>query len=293
MALNVVEGPAWSGFGLHESAGRYPLRVETAVSRIVDRLLPGVITTTRHARMYCVHALGWTEADTAGLDQAGAEDLVRRCEAVVAAIHSLHSPHRIELSSAHGEDRIGLFFNDDSFDVARAAARGTGISQGGFAGVYQGPCVRVGALSGDAPPRAGPRAEVGALREGLGDLIELARRDSVAIDALQAATHLCLCEAANGADGRWLRRVLVEDAEEGRADDRNRQLTCLLLLDTLQEQPSSDPARTFRERGPSVTRSKTRRVMSAPWSSPFGGQQLCATTPLGRGEPCGAGWPNS
>jgi hypothetical protein len=39
-----VDGPSWTGFGVEESAGRYPLRVEGAVSRIVDQLLPGVIT---------------------------------------------------------------------------------------------------------------------------------------------------------------------------------------------------------------------------------------------------------
>jgi len=198
--------------------------------------------------MYCVHALAWTEAEATGLEKAEGEDLVRRCEAVLAAIHFVHDPHRIDLSSAHGEDRVGLFFSHDSFDLARAAAPGNGISQSGFAGVYQGPCVRLGALSADSPPRPGPRAESAPLREGLGELLELARRDALSLDALQAATHLCLCEVANGADGRWLRRILLEDAEEGRADDRNRQLTCLLLLDTLHEQPSSDPVRTFRER---------------------------------------------
>jgi hypothetical protein len=37
----LVEAPAWTGFGMQESAGRYPLRVETAVSNVVGRLLPG------------------------------------------------------------------------------------------------------------------------------------------------------------------------------------------------------------------------------------------------------------
>jgi len=89
---------------------------------------------------------------------------------------------------------------------------------------------------------------VTALVEGIGDLVPLARQDSLSTAELQAATHLCLCEAADGADGRWLRRILVEEAEAGSAEDRQRQLTCLLLLDTLHEQPSSDPVRAFRER---------------------------------------------
>lgn len=248
MAVDQVVGPAWTGLGLEESAGRYPLRVETAVSRLVDRLLPGVITTTRHARMYCVHALVWAEADERGLDETAATDLLRRCEVVITAVHHLHVPHQITLSSAHGEDRIHLFLTDDELDLAAAAMPGTGVSRDGFAGVYQGPCVRIGALSADSPPRRGPRADIDALRHGLGELLELARRDSLSVDELRAAGHLCLCEAANAADGRWLRRILVEDAEPGRADDRERQLTCLLLLDTLHERPTTDPARAFRER---------------------------------------------
>lgn len=247
MAVEQVEGPAWTGFGLEESAGRYPLRVETAVSRIVDQLLPGVITTTRHARMYCVHALAWAEAGERGLDEQAAKELVRRCEVVICAVHHFHEHHRIELSSAHGEDRVARFLDGERFDVASAAQLG-GLSERGFAGVYQGPCVRIGALSSHTPPRRGPRADLSALREGLGELLDLASRDTLDGEELRAAGHLCLCEAADAADGRWLRRILVEDVEEGRPDDRNRQLTCLLLLDTLHERRSSDPVRAFRER---------------------------------------------
>ncbi len=241
-----VEGPAWTGFGLEESAGRYPLRVETAVSRLVDQLLPGVITTTRHARMYCVHALVWAEAEERDLDEQAAQELVRRCEVVICAIHHLHDPHRIKLSSAHGEDRVARFFDGERLDVAAAAQLG-GLSEAGFAGVYQGPCVRIGALSPDKPPRLGPRADLPALREGLGDLLDLAGNDALDAAVLRAAGHLCLCEAADSADGRWLRRILLEEVEDGRPDDRQRQLTCLLLLDTLHEHPAADTVRAFRE----------------------------------------------
>jgi hypothetical protein len=242
----VVEGPDWTGIGLQESAGRYPLRVETAVSRLVDRLLPGVITTTRHARMYCVHALAWAHADEEGMDRAAAEEFVRRCEVAITAVHHYHDPHRVRLSSAHGEERIHLFVEGDKFALERAA-RHAGLSESGFAGVYQGPCVRIGALSTDQPPRRGPRADLTALRAGLGDLLELAGRDTVSIDELKAAGHICTCEAAGAADGRWLTRILVEDAEADHPEDRSRQLTCLLLLDTLGESPTTDPARAFRQ----------------------------------------------
>jgi hypothetical protein len=243
----LIEGPAWTGIGLEESAGRYPLRVETAVSRLVDRLLPGVITTTRHARMYAVHALAWAHADEQNMDKTAAAEFVRRCEVVIAAVHHVHDPHRIRLSTAHGEERVPLFVDGQNFDVERAA-RHAGLSESGFAGVYQGPCVRIGALSPEQPPRRGPRADLSALRAGLADLLELAARDTVSIDELKRAGHLCTCEAAGSVDGRWLRRVLVEEVEAEHPEDRYRQLTCVLLLETLHEQPTADPVRAFRER---------------------------------------------
>lgn len=265
----LVDGPGWTGFGVEESAGRYPLRVEAAVSRIVDQLLPGVITTTRHARMYCLHALVWGEAAERGVGEKQAQELLRRCEATICAIHHFHTPHRIQLSSAHGEDRVERFVEAERFGVRDAAALG-GLSESGFAGVYQGPCVRVGALSADSPPRRGPRADLAALREGLGELLVLAERDWLELVDVQAAGHLCLCEAANAPDGDWLRRVLVENAEEGRSDDRNRQLTCGLLLDTLHDQPSANPARAFRERwafGGSLgdTSADERAIVASMW----------------------------
>src|SRR3954454_3325160 len=98
----LVDGPAWTRFGIQESAGRYPLRVESAVSNVVGRLLPGVITTTRHARMYTLHTLAWAAAHERGLEQGVAADFVRRCEVVIAGVHRFHEHHRVELSSAHG-----------------------------------------------------------------------------------------------------------------------------------------------------------------------------------------------
>ena len=242
----MVEGPAWTGFGIQESAGRYPLRVEGALSSVVGRLLPGVITTTRHARMYSLHTLAWAEARDRALDRAAGEDLVRRCEVVIAAIHHFHEPHRVELSSAHGEGNLDAFVSGDRFDIGGAASLG-GLSARGFADVYQGPCVRIGALTDEPFPRPGVRADVSKIRAGLGGLLDLADRPSLTVDELRAAGRLCLCEAAEAEDGRWLRRVLVEDASD-HLDDRHRQLTCLLLLDALHDRPSSNATQAFRDR---------------------------------------------
>lgn len=242
----MIDGPAWTGFGIQESAGRYPLRVESAVSNIVGRLLPGVITTTRHARMYSLHTLAWDEARDRGLDLASAQALLRRCEVVIAAIHHVHRPHRVELSSAHGEGAIDGFLSDDRFDIYAAAEPG-GLSRNGFAGVYQGPCVRIGALTEEVYPRPGVRADLAKIRAGLGDLLDLAGQPSLTVQELGAAGDLCLCEAAEAEDGRWLRGVLVEDADD-HLDDRHRQLTCGLLLEALHDHSSSWATGAFRDR---------------------------------------------
>ncbi len=248
MTVVEVEGPAWTGFGLTESAGRYPLRVEGAVGQVVGRLLPGVITTTRHARMYCLHTLARAEAQQKHMSEEESDELVRRCEVVIAAIHHFHRPHRVSLSVAHGEERLPFFVRDDDLDVAAAAVLRTGLSMRGFANVYQGPCVRLGALSPDRPPQAGSRADLGAIRQSLGELTELATHDSVAIGQIRAAGHLCLCQTLDSGDGRWLRRILVDEPEQGHLEDRYRQLTCLLLLDTLHDQPTANPLKAFSER---------------------------------------------
>jgi hypothetical protein len=222
------------------------LRVESAVSNIVGRLLPGVITTTRHARMYSLHVLAWAIAHERGLDREQAAALVRRCEVVIAAIHRFHEHHRVQLSTAHGEGALHRFLVGDRLEVA-AAAQPNGLSAGGFADVYQGPCVAIGGLTAEPYPRPGLRADVSAIRAGLGDIFDLAEQPSLTVSELRAAGHLCLCEAAEAEDGRWLRRVLVEDAGD-RADDRHRQLTCGLLLEALHVRPSSDATTAFRNR---------------------------------------------
>jgi hypothetical protein len=242
-----VEGPAWTGKGLDESAGRYPLSVEGGVFRLVDLLLPGIITTTRHARMYSLHALMWAEADKRGLDRDRAAAFVRRSEVVIAAIHHLHHPHRALLRSAHGEERIERFLGETGLEVERASRPG-GMSAEGFADVYLSPVVKVGLLSADRPPRAGGRSDLDALRAGLGDLADLAERDTITVEELEDAAHLCLCSGADATDGELLCRVLFEDPEENRHEDRYRQLTCHMLLEAIGDEKVYDVDGLFRER---------------------------------------------
>jgi hypothetical protein len=197
--------------------------------------------------MYSLHVLAWAAAHERGLDADDAAGLVRRCEVVLAGIHHFHERHRIELSSAHGEGALHRFLEGDRLDIAAAAEPLIGLSAGGFADVYQSPCVAIGGLTDEQAPRAGIRADMPVIRAGLADVLGLADQPSLTAAELRSAGHLCLCEVAEADDGRWLRRVLVEDADD-RLDDRHHQLTCLLLLDALHDAPSADPTSAFRNR---------------------------------------------
>jgi hypothetical protein len=241
----LVEGPAWTAKGIDESAGRYPLRVEGAVFRLVDQLLPGVITTTRQARMYGLHALAWPEAHERGLNEEEAETFVRRCEVVLAAVHRFHRNHLTELSSAHGEGRVALFVGEGGLEVERAA-RPRGLSAAGFGDVYLSPAVKVGLLSPDRPPRQGSRSQLAALRAGLGDILTLADRDTIPLEELEAAKHLCLCAGPESSDGEVVRQVLFETVDEDRPDDRSRQLSCHMLLEAIGADPVVDVDFRFR-----------------------------------------------
>ncbi len=245
-AMPQVEGPAWTGRGLDMGAGRYPLQVERVVGRLVGRLLPGIITTTRHARMYSIHALAWADAEERGLDPEAAAELVRRCEVVAAAIYRHHTPHRVRLASAaHGEARIDQFTANGAFRVAEAAAPRHGLSQIGFRDVYVGPAAQVGLLTPGDPPRSGIRADVGELRTALGDLLALAERDEVPVEELAAAGHLCLCAVATAADGELLRDVFFARPDPQRVEDRCRQLSAHMLLRTIAAEPDVDPEAAF------------------------------------------------
>jgi hypothetical protein len=130
-------------------------------------------------------------------------------------------------------------------DVAAAAVPG-GYSLNGFADTYAAPERAIGLLRGAAPPRPGPRANLAPLREGLSDVLQLARRPTVTVDELLAAHHLCPCEAAEAPDGKWLRHVMFEQADVENEGDRNRQVTALMLLEALASGPHVDPERAFR-----------------------------------------------
>jgi hypothetical protein len=245
MAVELVEGPRWTSGGMLERAGRYPLRVESAVTRLVEKLLPGVITTTRHARHYTVHLLARAAAVDRNLDPEKADELGRRCDVIVAGVHSVHRSHRRLLPPPHGRDQLHRFVDGERLDV-EAAARPNGLSAAGFAGIYVGPLAQMGFLTRGPFPRPGPRASLEPIRKGLDGLIELAQQDKVSLADLRAASHLCPCEASEAPDGAWLLTAMFDPALAEDEHDRSRVATCQMLLEALSPDGAVDPGRAFR-----------------------------------------------
>jgi hypothetical protein len=202
-------------------SARYPLRVEPHVLRLVARLLPGVITTTPHARVYALHGLVWSEAARRGLDFDASCDLLRRCEVVVAGV-SLHHRHAVELGAPHGGDVVKKAMgHDQPLAVAELSAPGRySQSKSGFGGVYEGSEVAMGIIDAGRPPTPGPRLDEGRVRAALSGVLPLAEQDVVPVAVLEAAAELCICMAPSAPDGPWLQRLFLQPHLESRAGSK-------------------------------------------------------------------------
>ena len=248
--MDTLVGPAWSTKGLEYAAGRYPLRVETHVLRLVNRLVPGVITTTTQARMYALHGLAWSEAHRREYEIAQALDLVRRCEVVVAGATLSHEQHLSRMPSPHGYEAVGPYVQQGTtLPVAELSQPGVYAQyEWGFAGTYLGSELLLGILSQGRPPTAGDRLDETALRAGFEGLFELADQDEVAVSDLKGAGHLCVCAGPERADGAWLRQLLFAGGREDWTEiDESRRATARLLLRVVQaEEGTNDVPGAFR-----------------------------------------------
>jgi hypothetical protein len=247
----VIQGPAWTRFGLDQAAGRYPLRVEPHMGRMVERLLPGVITTTYQPRSFALHTLAWAEADKENLDREDAEEFVRRCEVVLAGIWLAHRDHG-RMSRAHGSDEIEkLLRGGEVLDVAALSKPGA-YAQGkrGFAGVYYASEVELGLLDRGWPPKPARDLGLNPLQEALGPILELARRDKITLRELADHGDMCVCRAATGADGELLRQIITERIRDGRDGqfDHARVATVRLLSSLVAQEPEGSLEDAFRYR---------------------------------------------
>lgn len=244
----IVRGPAWSPKGLDVVSGAYPLRVERHLGRLVDGLLPGVITTTSHARTYALHALVWADAAERGLDLAATQELLRRCEVVLAGVTLQHETHLTWIPAPHGGNAIRRGITEAGrLEVAELAEIYT-PNRAGFGGAYLGSELRLGLAENGRPPTAGPRADLAVLREALGGIVELAAEDTLELAALAGVPHLCACAAPACVDGPWLRAIFVhpEPLDGFEEADRARSETAQLLGRILGGGSSLAPQDAFR-----------------------------------------------
>jgi len=229
----LIQGPAWGVSGTSGAVVLNPLRVENSIFAVVDRLLPGVISTTPHARYLGLHGLLRKEAGTRSLESAESTDLIRRCEAVTAAIAIHHDPHLVTLPEAHGESSVKSRLEPDgSINVAKVSAKGEySKSVTGFYGTYRGPEVVLGIIGPGAAQEPGDRYDDDVVRPALGSILELASRKRVSTDELRDAGHLCPC-AAQGDEASWLRDVICGTAGGDNyavADDARRDTTRIIV----------------------------------------------------------------
>ncbi|MEU3558580.1 hypothetical protein [Kitasatospora sp. NPDC006786] len=245
-------GAAWSVSGLRLIDGKYPLAVERYVLRQVARLVPGVTTVTPHARYYALHALVATEAEERALGNTETQELLRRCEVVLAAASHLHGEDHglYGLPQAHGEGRLRGLFTASAVEFAaavRPAEGGYTRSKWGFLPPYQTSERELGILTavrGSAGrPAPGPRLDRSPVREGLEPVLDLARGEELRMaDVEPYVEQLCVCRGGAQPDGRWLAELLCRAPEDGSDEVASRRReTVRLLTRVLDGHPSARP----------------------------------------------------
>lgn len=248
VAESLVDGPGWAPRALQPYAGIYPLSVEGHVGRMVAGLVPGVTTVTIHARYFAIHAAVAVQAQREGLDWDSTQALLRKAE-VVAALVTMGSSADIDsVGYPHGYDRLLTASTGDSYDLDELSAPGTGYSNNkrGFLGVYLGSELEMGMVE-SSTLSPGARTDAAALDDGLGDLLDIARRSTVRADELRDASHLSIARADTAADGAWLRRLLcARELAQPTITDRTRYATTRILLRSIQHYPELPPERAFR-----------------------------------------------
>ena len=236
--MKSLQGPAWSAPGLEIAAGRYPLSVERHVMRMADLLVPGVTTVTPHGRYYALHALIADEAERRGFSDGETQRLLRRAEVALAAVSWSHEDGDTGLPRAHGTDALAWRLHTGLIDVAEASQPGqTGYvrSSWGFWPPYSASEISLGVLAPGGMPKPGPNCDAAAVRDGLGDLLDLAERSELVVDELGSYGALCVCAGGDAADGRWLAGLLCGGPEaDPRSPEGTRRETIRLVTRVME-----------------------------------------------------------
>lgn len=194
--------------------------------------MPGITTLTAHARYYTLHGLIAAEAEAKNLVPQEARVLLRRAEVAMAGVSLAHMDRHPGMSAPHGGEKVAQSLKSGALDVAGLAGdRRYADAQWGFWGPYLGSEAVLGLVrSVKGTPRPGEHLDVSAVRTSLGDLLELARQDSIDLATLKAHGHVCMCQAGSAADGTLLQeRLLPSTIHEMHSEDRRSQTLRLLL----------------------------------------------------------------
>ncbi|MEV7995941.1 hypothetical protein AB0O67_29805 [Streptomyces sp. NPDC086077] len=198
---------------------------------------------TPHARYYALHGLIAAHADAAGMSSATAQELLRRAEVALAAVSFAHHPQGLEwLPRAHGMDALAQRLRSGTVTVADSAVPGKDgyvRNSWGFWGPYAGSETALGILSPGRMPLPGPRLDATAVRDGLGELLELAAAKELRTDDLVPfGAKLCVCAGGEHPDGTWLARLMCASDKAGTAPrSRARRETIRLLARIIATHP--------------------------------------------------------
>ncbi|SCF19398.1 hypothetical protein GA0074696_3332 [Micromonospora purpureochromogenes] len=254
--MTAALGPAWTVRpDTPDDTGRQPLAVETVIGGHAAALIPGVITTTPHARYLALHARlaieaqrrGWTEAQ----DLRHFRGLVRRAEVVLGAVSVAHDgeggEHRVRAGSigVHGVNTLGREVGRlGNVDVGQVAGAYSGVP-GGYLPTYGGIEAVLGLTDGRPLPTPGPAADIEQL-SALDEVLDLAERAPTLSTAdLRALRHLCVCGIGDAPDGQCVRRAYFGG---GSGYARTHRLSASLLVGALAGQQAGPSIDTFMDR---------------------------------------------
>lgn len=236
-----VDGPGWVDHSSDPIMGLFPIAVEQFINAQVAINAPGVTTVTSAARYYALHGVVADEAHRRSLTTDEARRLLRRVEVVYALVcmaHEESDEHPSWAPAAHGRDRLLKALGSGKVDVDEASGTGSGRyanASWGFLAPYRGSEVFLGILANDGSFAPGGAYDRGAVRDGLGHVLELAKpRTRLDRDDVAGLGSLCLCRATSSADGEWLASRFAGRAGQTGSNAANLGQTMQLLATAMR-----------------------------------------------------------
>jgi hypothetical protein len=185
-----------------------------------------------------------------------------------------HANHQQSgLPAAHGVEAMSQQLAAGSVALGPASTPGKGgyaQPDWGFWNTYLGSELQLGIIEAGSVPAPGPQCDQHAVRAGLGELLELARRETLDVTDAAAYPHLCVCAGAAAPDGAWLARLMcaVAPASSATAGAAARRDTIRLLARVMDThhiaRPSADVAASVAFGSFAVTDSVLAQIAGTP-----------------------------